>query len=89
MINFNFSLTNPFSNRWDSRFTLSKLNPFNIQNHCIEFNGYATNDIINIEFSLTTRVDHAGFRIYIGLFGYSLELHYYNCRHWDNRCYCD
>lgn len=81
MINFNFNLYNPFSNRWDIIWTKSKLLT---QHKTIEFNGYKTNSILQINFTLSSRCDHAGVNLMVGLFGYIVELHFYDTRHWDN-----
>lgn len=80
MINFNLNLSNPFSNRWDIIWATSKM----LSKHkAIEFNGYKTHSILELDFSLTFRQDHSGLRVMLGLIGYNVELHYYDTRHWD------
>jgi hypothetical protein len=82
MINFNFNLTNPFSNRWRIMFCKSGL----LDNHkAWEFNGYQTHHIVDINFNLSVTGDHPGVSIMLGLFGYSLELSGYDTRHEDMR----
>jgi hypothetical protein len=80
MINFNFNVNNPWSNRWNTLWAKSQ---FLSDNKAVEFNGYRTNSLINVDFSLNFRTDHAGFRLMLGLFGYEAELHFYDTRHWD------
>jgi hypothetical protein len=82
MINFNFSITNPFSNRWQTIFFKNGLLP----NHkAWEFNGYRTHHLIDINFSLSFHGDHPGLFIMLGLLGYSLEFSVYDTRHGDMR----
>jgi hypothetical protein len=81
MINFNVTVSNPWSNRWDTLWTRSR---FLSANKAVEFNGYRTNSLINIDFRLSFRTDHAGFHLMLGLFGYEVELHFYDTRHWDS-----
>jgi hypothetical protein len=50
----------------------------------VEFNGYRTNYIINVNFHFKPVGDHAGARIMLGLLGYVVELHFYDTRHWDH-----
>ena len=85
MINVNFNLYNPWSRRWDimwNRFLWTKHSTLITHKVC-EFNGYRTNHVIDLEFDLTFRGDHAGARVMLGVFGYSVELHFYDTRHWD------
>lgn len=82
MININFNLTNPFSNRWNALFFKNGLLP---KHKAWEFNGYETHDIIDINFRLSITGDHPGMFIMLGLAGYSLELSIYDTRHGDMR----
>lgn len=86
MIYLNFNIANPWSDTWTILWNKSNLIG---QYKAWEFNGYRTNYIADIEFSLKFIGDHAGVRIMIGLFGFSAELHYYDTRHWDfeNKCW--
>jgi hypothetical protein len=80
MINLNFNICNPWSNRWDILWSNRKL----IGKHkAVEFNGYRTNHIINVDFNFKPAGDHGGARIMLGLFGFDVELHLYDTRHWD------
>jgi len=86
MINLNFSISNPWSDRWNAIWcksgSLCKFKGW-------EFNIYKTHYLINVDLSLNVRCDHAGFQIMLGLFGYSVELHFYDSRHWnyENNCW--
>jgi hypothetical protein len=81
MINFNFNLSNPWSNRWDMLWTQHQ---FLSANKAVEFNVYRTNSLITVDFGLSFRTDHAGVRLMLGVFGYQAELHFYDTRHWDS-----
>lgn len=81
MINFNFSISNPWSRRWKTLWCKHSLLSIN---KAVEFNGYKTNTIITVDFNLTFQTDHAGLRLMLGLFGYEVEVHFYDTRHWDN-----
>jgi hypothetical protein len=81
MINLNITVSNPWSNRWDILWTRSQVL---FANKAVEFNGYRTGSLINIDFSFSVRTDHAGMRLMLGLFGYEVELHFYDTRHWDS-----
>ena len=86
MIQCNFTLYNPWTDTWRILWNKSRLVG---KNKAVEFNGYRTNRIIDLDFDLRFRGDHAGVRFGLGLFGYGVELHFYDCRHWDwhNNCY--
>jgi hypothetical protein len=80
MINFSFSVSNPFSNRWKTLWNKYGI----VSDHkSWEFNGYQTHQLIDLDFSLSFRGDHAGLRVMLGLLGYSVEFHFYDTRHWD------
>lgn len=81
MIYFNFNLSNPFSDRWanvcDKSWLLGKHKGAEVQ-------VVKDNNVINIAFRFTTRTDHAGAVLELGLLGYSIYLQYYDTRHWDD-----
>jgi hypothetical protein len=80
MINLDFNIHNPWSDTWIILWNKSGL----ISKYkAWEFNGYRTTHLINLEFRLRPRGDHAGARIMLGLFGFDVELHFYDTRHWD------
>jgi hypothetical protein len=80
MFNLNFSITNPWSNRWEVLFfkngTLGK-------HRAWEFNGYSTHSLIDIDVRISHRCDHAGLHTIIGLLGLALEFSIYDTRHWN------
>jgi hypothetical protein len=80
MIQCNFTLYNPWTNTWK---ILWNKNSFVGKNKACEFNGYRTNRIVDLDFDLRFRGDHAGARVMLGLLGYSVELHVYDTRHWN------
>lgn len=79
MINFNFSLENPFSNKFENVFCKN----FNVtENKNIEVECYNSATIIQLEFSITTRCDHAGFDFRLGFLGYTIGISMLDGRHW-------
>ena len=86
MINFSFSIDNPWSDRWSTIWCKNGLLP---KHKAWEFNGYRTHQIIDAELRLTFKGDHAGLLTLFGLFGYALEISIYDTRHWDyeNNCW--
>jgi len=80
MINLQFNIYNPWSSRWTILWNKSKSIG---KNKAVEFNGYRTNHIINIDFSFKPAGDHGGAWIMLGLFGFDVELYFYDTRHWD------
>ena len=82
MINFNFSIDNPWSQRWRTMFCKFGLLG---QTTAWEFNGYKTDHVISIYFKLSVRGDHPGVFIMLGLLGHELELSVYDTRHEDMR----
>jgi hypothetical protein len=83
MINFNLSIANPWSNRWNTIFFKNGLLP---KHKAWEFNGYQTHHIVDIDFRLSFTGDHPGVFVMLGVLGYSLELSIYDTRHGDMRC---
>lgn len=80
MINFNFTITNPFNHRFN--IILSKHGKFT-KNKAWEINAYKNNVIIGFNFRWTARGDHAGVTLEAGILGYEFEIKVYDCRHWD------
>jgi hypothetical protein len=80
MIDFSLNISNSWSDRWDILWHRSKL----LGKHkAVEFNGYCTYHIINVNFEFRPTGDHGGARLMLGLLGYVVELHFYDCRHWN------
>jgi hypothetical protein len=80
MINFNFTINNPWSNRWSIIWFKNGLLP---KHKAWEFNVYRTHYLVDVETHLTFKGDHAGFLLTIGLFGYAVEFRIYDTRHWN------
>jgi len=81
VINIVFVISNPLDH-WhgvvaSKSWSLSK-------NKAIELNLYRDNSIAGFSFQITSgQRDHKGFEIHIHLIGYSLEFHFYDCRHFQ------
>jgi hypothetical protein len=80
MINFNLTLRNPwsdcFENIWYKAFSVT-------QHKNIELQVYKSSVIAEITLDFTTRQDHAGLRIEIGLMGYNCIFNLHDTRHWS------
>ena len=83
MINFNFSIANPWSNRWNVLFFKNGPLP---RHKAWEFNGYQTHHIVDVDFRLSFTGDHPGVFVTLGLLGYAVEFSVYDTRHGDMRC---
>jgi hypothetical protein len=82
MINLKFSITNPWCNRFDSLYCASGSTPF--KNKFWEVQTMKTDDILTIDLRITARQSHAGVDLWLGIFGYAVNLQFYDNRHWDN-----
>ena len=80
MINLDFTINNPFSDRFEIVASTSKLLT---KYKAVEANMYRTATIIKLSLAYSIRRDHAGLQIEFGLFGYDCELNFYDTRHWD------
>ena len=81
MIDFVFSLSNPWWNRkfrnlWNSAKQIS-------ENKFVEAEVYQRNVIVEFGVFVQLRCDHAGAALTIGVCGYTLALSLYDNRHWD------
>ena len=83
-MNFHLSLRNPwytenFKNLFNrfGRISENKTWEFEIARYSYTF--------AEISFHWTTRTDHAGVELEIGLFGYSASFKIYDNRHWDRK----
>ena len=81
MIYFSFSISNPFSKRFETVYTKSK----QITEHkCFEFEVLRNSVIIGGHFSLTSRQSHAGLDISFSLFSWEVSFNISDSRHWDH-----
>jgi hypothetical protein len=81
MINFNFNLSNPWSKRWKNVWSKAYDTPF--EHKFLELEVIKDSSIVSLTFRLTTRQDHGGLYMDIGLLGYSFSFNFYDSRHWD------
>ena len=86
MIYLNFEIQNPFSDRWN---TIWFKNGLLAKHKAWEFNGYRTHLLVDLDFKLNFKGDHAGLTFMFGLVGYTVEFSIYDTRHWDyeNNCW--
>ena len=81
MININFSVENPWSDRFNNLWCCSYATPF--KNKFVELEVLKNNTVVSFVFRLTTRQDHSGLRLELGLLGYSFDFKFYDSRHWN------
>jgi len=43
-----------------------------------------SDDIATVDLRITTRQSHAGMDLWLGIFGYAVNLQFYDNRHWDS-----
>ena len=80
MLHFNFAFNNPFSNRFLNLFTrMGQV----YKTKYWELECYRSNVIVELGFNVTTRCDHAGFDLTIGLLGHTIHFQVYDNRHWN------
>ena len=88
MIDFNFSIRNPFSNRFDTTFYKDGL--LKGETKAWEVQCMKDSSIIEVGCSLSFRGDHAGISLRLGLLGRSIHVGLHDTRHWnheENRWY--
>lgn len=81
MLYFNFTISNPWSRCFKNIKTWNGRLP--IAHKFWEFQLYRDNSIVAVEANLTTRRDHAGSQLSIGLLSWRAEVTVYDHRHWD------
>ena len=86
MINLKFDLSNPFSDRWANVYNTGG---YLTENKSWEFQIMKTNTVVDASLCFTTRNDHAGLTLELGLLGFSGHLTIHDNRHWDykNKCW--
>lgn len=86
LVNLRFQLSNPFD--WDYFKNLGSISGRLSKNKYWELeHTFYGNSIVDCDVSLTTREDHAGFEIELGLLGYGVHFHIYDNRHWTGEGY--
>ena len=83
IINFRFELSNMFD-RWEFFKPLGCIGGLLFGYKAWELeHSYMSTMLIDMDISLTTRRDHAGLNVTIGILGYGVHLAIYDTRHWD------
>lgn len=82
MINLQFNIRNPFSNRFEILKCWSGKTPF--KNKFWEFQLDKTADIIGLDLRFTSRQNHAGLFLCLAFLGYETIFNFYDSRHWDH-----
>ena len=86
MIYFNINIRNPFWTRFESLWTRSGKTL--LPHKYWEVQAMKDEELFRIEFEFTTRQDHAGVRLELGLLGYKIAFNIYDDRHWDHEWNC-
>ena len=81
MININFNIRNPLSNRFENLWNRVYNTPF--KNKFVELEITKDFTLVSFMFNWTVRQSHAGLDFEIGLLGYNCRFNFYDCRHWD------
>ena len=86
MINLRFSITNPWSDRFSNVYSTAGKTPF--KHKFWEFQIMRTDDILSADLRISSRTDHAGFDLWLGLLSFSVNLVVYDNRHWNTKDDC-
>lgn len=81
MMNITLSIIDPSSNRFKSIKAWS--GKTFIAHKYWEVQVMQSTDIVALDFRVTTRQDHAGADLWLGLFGYAVNFTFYDNRHWN------
>jgi hypothetical protein len=83
MINLKFAIEYPFTRISFNHIFCRSWNTFLKHKH-FELEVYQDCDnLLHFHFNWTTRCDHAGVKLELGLFGYELIFNLYDSRHWN------
>ena len=82
MIHFNFNIRHP---NWWKDFKNIKwwAGETPIKHKYWEVQILKNDNLLLVHFEITTKQDHAGFGIELGLFGYEIHFKFYDNRHWN------
>ena len=86
MFNFNLSLYIPSDDSLDNIFLLFGRTWF--KNKFWELQAVKTNCLLLASLSITTKYDHAGIRLSLGLLSYEIHFNIYDNRHWNHEKGC-
>ena len=81
MINLRLSISIPWSERFKNLYAKVGKTPFKYK--FWEFQILKSNDLITLDSRITTRQDHAGSNLELGLLGYEIHFTFYDNRHWN------
>ena len=81
MINFSFTLINPWGKRWANVWSHTYDTPF--KHKFLELELVKDTTIVSFMFRLASRQSHGGLMIDLGLLGYSFSFNFYDNRHWN------
>lgn len=88
MIYFNINIRNP---RWRDRFENIKCwtGSIPIPHKYWEVQAIKNDNLLRVEFGITSQQDHAGVNLELGLLGWEIHFTVYDNRHWDfdNGCW--
>jgi len=81
MLNLSFAISNPFSNTFENLYwNAGQL--YKTKFWEVEF--YRSRALLELGFSVTTRCDHAGIDLTVGLLCYTIHIQVYDNRHWNH-----
>lgn len=81
MINLNFSIRNPFSQKFSNLWYRVFKTPFEYK--FIELELYKNSSLLSFMFDLTARQTHSGLRLELGILGLCFAFNFYDSRHWN------
>ena len=81
MINFSFTIINPWGKRWSNVWNRVYNTPF--KNKFLELEVLKDTTIVSFMFRLATRQSHGGLSMELGLLGHSVNFNFYDNRHWN------
>lgn len=80
MINLQFSIRNPFSQKFRAICSWAGTTPFKFK--FWEFEIYQDSSLISVGIEMTMRQSHAGASVEMGVLGYCVRFAWYDGRHW-------
>jgi hypothetical protein len=82
LIRFSFNLSWPWSDRFKN---LGSISGQLTQYKCWELEHYYhSRTLVEFDFAITSKTDHAGSTLTIGLLGYNISAILYDSRHWNH-----
>lgn len=81
MINFHFSIRNPWSQQFKNLWCRVYDTPH--KNKFIELEVYKDSSLLSFHLNITTRQSHAGLDFEFGLLSYCFHFNFYDSRHWN------